>query len=361
VLLGVLALTGCTRVGPEPLTGSGGTDMAMSGQSGDDGGAMQGPGSADFARPGAPRDMAMPPPVTSGVQIIVEPSDHGQALVDAISGAKQSVHMTMYLLSNKAVIDALTGLRQATPAREVKVILNQTFPDTSTSNQAVFDQLQAAGVSVVWASSRFTYTHEKCVIIDGKQAWIMSMNATASSPTSNREYLAVDNNAADVAEADAIFAADFANQAITPTGSLVVAPVNARDRLVALINGAAHTLDLELEELSDTQVTAALTARADAGVPVRIVLANDTTPAAAQQTAITTLKAHHVKLVSLVTPYIHAKAIVADGATVYVGSENLTTNSLLSNRELGIILSTASEVQKVATTIASDFAAGTAL
>ena len=77
---------------------------------------------------------------------------------------------------------------------------------------------QAAGVEVVWAPSRFTYTHEKAVIIDGTSAWIMTMNVTFSSPTANREYLALDTDPDDVAEAEAIFQADFANAGRQPDG-----------------------------------------------------------------------------------------------------------------------------------------------
>ena len=99
-------------------------------------------------------------------------------------------------------------------------MLNQNFPDAPTSNASVFTQLQNAGVGCVWAPSEFTYTHEKAVIIDGTTAWIMTMNLTFSSPTSNREYLALDTDADDVAEADAIFEADFANTTFTPQGKL---------------------------------------------------------------------------------------------------------------------------------------------
>ena len=58
------------------------------------------------------------------------------------------------------------------------------------------------------------------------------------------------------------------------------------------------------------------------------------------------------------TPYIHAKAIVADGVLAYVGSANFTANSLDSNRELGLIVSAQSEIDKVAATINTDFFAG---
>lgn len=187
----------------------------------------------------------------------------------------------------------------------------------------------------------------------------MTMNLETSSST-NREYLAIDTAAADVAEAEAIFAADFANTPITPTGSLLVSPVNARPTLLTLIQSAKKTLDLEGEELSDTKVVLALLAAKQAGVVVRVVLA-DNTPSASQATAVTQLKAAGIPAVQLATPYVHAKALVVDGTRAYVGSENFTTASLQYNRELGITTTFAGSVSAVATTIAKDFAAGSAL
>lgn len=78
---------------------------------------------------------------------------------------------------------------------------------------------------MVWSSTSFTYTHEKTAIIDGRAAWIMTMNCNKSSPKVNREFLAIDTNLADVAEATRVFAADHAHQPITPSGALVVAPM----------------------------------------------------------------------------------------------------------------------------------------
>ena len=79
------------------------------------------------------------------------------------------------------------------------------------------------------------------------------MNATYSGRTSNREYLVTDNDAADVAEADAIFKADFAGtRASPPAGKLLVSPVNMRNGLYQLIDSATSTLDFEVEEFYDT-------------------------------------------------------------------------------------------------------------
>jgi phosphatidylserine/phosphatidylglycerophosphate/cardiolipin synthase-like enzyme len=295
-----------------------------------------------------------PATVTSAVQIIVEPSDNAQGLVTAMKLATTSIHMTMYLLSSDTVINALIAQHKA--GLDVRVVLNQNFPDTTSSNADVFTQLQNAGVGVVWAPSSFTYTHEKAVILDGATAWIMTMNLTYSSPTSNREYLAIDTDADDVAEADSIFEADYANTTATPTGKLLVAPINARDGMLPVIANAQSTLDVEAEEMSDQAIVTAIIAAHDRGVAVRMILSDDT-PTSAQASAVQSLEQDGVDVRMLSDPYVHAKTFVADGVLAYVGSENFTANSLDSNRELGLVLDTASEIAKIESTIDTDFGA----
>ncbi len=93
---------------------------------------------------------------------------------------------------------------------------------------------------------------------------------------------------------------------------------------------------------------------------VRIVL-SDETPTAAQSQSVGQLKAAKIAVVSRSAPTIHAKTIVVDGALAYVGSENFTYNSLVNNRELGVILSAPGEVAKITTTITTDFTGATPL
>ena len=296
---------------------------------------------------------------SSEVTIVVEPGDSGSALLAAISGAQRSVHMTMYLLSSGAIRDALIARHKA--GIEVKIVLNQSFPPgTTVTNQSAYAALQAAGVPVVWAPSTFTYTHEKCIVIDGQTAWIMTMNASTSGLTSNREYLAVDTTPADVEQAEAQFAADFSGAAYAPVGDLLMSPVTARPGILGLINRAKSTLDFEEEELGDQEVTAAFCSAQARGVTTRGVLA-DSTPSKTQQNAVTQLKGCGVALFTLATPYVHAKAIVVDGQWIYVGSANFTMTSLDKNRELGVITSTKVAVEPVQRTVAADLAAGTAL
>ncbi len=319
------------------------------------------PGSPD-ARPfadAAPRGPDASATPSTSIRIIVEPDgDDGSEIVAAIKAATTSVHMTMYLLSDTQTIAALIARHKA--GVDVKIVLDQNLP-TGSSNQNVYNQLVAAGVAVHWALAQFTYTHEKCFIVDGKEAWIMSMNATNSSPSSNREYLAVDDDMADVTEAETIFEGDYAGTPpSTVSGNLLVSPINSRDKLLTLLSEATSTIDMEAEELSDTPIVSSLGTAAHRGIKVRVVLSNET-PSAAQTTAVTSLKASGVQLVTVANPDIHAKSIVVDGTTAYVGSENFTTESLQYNRELGVILAIPSEVQKIITATNTDFSNGTAL
>jgi phosphatidylserine/phosphatidylglycerophosphate/cardiolipin synthase-like enzyme len=308
---------------------------------------------------------------TSKVSIIVEPDGMaGKQLVDAITAAHTSIDVTMYLMSNTTIINALVARAKA--GIPVHVILDGSTMNKS-SNTTAKNTLTAAGATVIFSNPAFTYTHEKCVIIDGTSAWIMTMNATGSAPTGNREYLALDSDAADVAEATAVFNADFALHAITPSGALVVANSNARADLVALINSAATTLDVEGEEFSDTStngVVDAVMAAGKRGVKVRVIIGN----ANPDPTSIARAKAGGAKVVVTgptsgngtgSNPYIHAKAIVVDCtgtqcARGFVGSENFSVGSLSSNRELGVIFTATAELAKVEAAISTDFAAGVA-
>ena len=125
-----------------------------------------------------------PPPSTPGVTIQVQPTDNGLALVNAIKGAKKSVHMEMYLLSSDEIVDALIDLKQA--GKDVKVVLNQTFPPNGGSNNATYNTLKNYGVNVVWAPAGYQYTHAKTIIIDGTKLVVMTMNLTYTSAQSNR-------------------------------------------------------------------------------------------------------------------------------------------------------------------------------
>jgi cardiolipin synthase A/B len=334
-----------------------------------------GGGGDDSQGPTADADLAG----TTDVSIIVEPDGSNAAqLVSAITAATTSIDMTMYELSDDRIINGL--IARAKAGVNVQAILDsatgagaQGGVDNKSFNMDAYTKLNAGGVATVWSSTEFTFTHEKTIVIDNATAWIMTMNATTSAPNSNREYLAIDTDPADIAEATAIFTADHAMTQINPSGPLVVANNNARSELVALIDTATTSLDVEGEEFSDLNtngIVQAVTNAANRGVTVHVVVANDDP----DPTSVNRVKlaGAHVVMTGPTSsdgttsnPYIHAKAVVVDCngtscARGFVGSENFSTGSLSYNRELGVIVKAPSELAKVKTAIDADFAAGVA-
>ncbi len=312
--------------------------------------------------------------------VFVTPSTNiTNQIINAIDAAHTSIHMTMYILDDTSIVAALVNRKKA--GLDVRVVLDQTFPSgTVETNPTTYSTLTAAGVGVVWrngppGAAPGAYTHEKTFILDGKEAWIMTLNLDHSAPLYNREYVVVDDDPAEVAEADQIFLADYTGAANASGSPLVVSPTNSRSALVALIDSATKTLDVEGEEFSDNDnggVANAVAAAAKRGVVTRVVVATGT-PTSAQKTAIATVKGAGAKVVvsggqsgtsTASDPYIHAKAIVVDCTASgcvsgYLGSENFSAGSLGYNRELGVILHEPAELAKVEAAIDTDFAAGT--
>ena len=166
-----------------------------------------------------------------------------------------------------------------------------------------------------------------------------------------------DRDPADVADLVTLFEADWTGQVpAMPCTRMVVSPVNARERILALIAGAQHTLEIESMQFADHGVRDAVKARIAAGVQVRVLLA-DVNWIDANASAVTFL--HDLGVTVKWIPHLHTKMLVADGAVAYVGSENLSATSLDRNREVGVILVEASSIAPLTTTFESDWAIGT--
>jgi len=294
------------------------------------------------------------------VTVYVQPEDKAASILNAIHGAKTSIALEMYLLTGYRFQDALIAAKRR--GVDVKVVLNKTFPgnfENGQGNTPAFDKLTAAGIPTVWAPPRFQYTHSKTAIVDGKEVWIMTMNMTVTSPTSNREFIVVDRDADDVAEAQQIFDADFEGRDVTVAGRLLVwpkdaAPVDARIRLVEFVAGAKKSVTIAGSDISDGEICRAIMSAKGRGLEVRVIFDGQTMNDGETRWA-NTFKEAGIDVRLMNDPDLHAKVILVDGERAYTGSINFTTNSLYDNREVGLIFGDASEVSKIATTLDKDW------
>jgi len=282
-----------------------------------------------------------------GVQVFVEPDARERPILDAIAGAQKSIWLEIYLLTDRNVIRGLE--EAANRGIDVRVMLEPHPFGGGGSPARTMDELKAAGATVEATNPSFALTHEKGMIIDGATAFIMTSNFTrsalggssGSSGYSNREYDIVDTNAADVQTVSAIFQADWQRAtAQFNDPNLVVSPVNARNDFIGLINSAHYTLLIEAEEMNDQAIEQALSVAARRGVHVQVILpAPQGSSGDSNSQGINTIKQGGVEVREDAHLYMHAKIILVDGQKAFVGSENISTQSLDSNRELGIIVS----------------------
>lgn len=296
---------------------------------------------------------------TQAVTISVEPAAGDTPIVNAINHAQKSVWLEIYLLTEHNVIDALESA--ANRGLDVRVMLEpHPVGSGSVTPQETLTALNAAGVQARSTSPAFALTHAKLMIIDQTSAFIDSANDTktalgGTSTIADRDYLILDTDAADVAESAAIFTADWNHT--TPTLSnphLVVSPVNARPKLTTLINSAKISLHLEEEEMQDSAIIAALIAAKQRGVNVQLVVpVPDKGSADAKGEG--QLQAAGIKVRQLGgNLYMHAKLIIADGSLAYVGSVNVSTQSLDHNREVGVLIANAEAISILEKTFTKD-------
>lgn len=282
-------------------------------------------------------------------QLIQEPDAGYSAIIGLISGAARSVRITMYELTDPAAVTALIDAHNR--GVDTKVILDAAFHGHDTNAEA-FQELSDAGVDVKWAPNSVIY-HQKTVTIDDTTAAVGTGNLTPQYYSTSRDAWVLDTNPTDVAAITATFDTDYTSASsgrapeATRAPNLIWSPT-ARASFLQHIDQATHSVDVTSEELKDRAVLSALDKAARRGVQCRIVLTDN--PAWANAVAEVSAAGCSVHLFpeTKTALYMHEKILLTDNAELIIGSQNLTTTSLLENRELSLALDTATAPDLIA-------------
>ena len=289
--------------------------------------------------------------------LTTEPDQGISPIYSALASPKDSLDMTMYEL----VDSTAEGILASDAARgvTVRVVLDRNREESA--NTPAYDYLASHGVQVRWAASSLEATHEKAAVIDagrpGARALIMTLNLTSRYYSDTRDFAVTDTEPADIAAVEKVFAGDFAGVAVAaPAAVDLVWSPGSQPALVSLIDSARATLAVENEEMGSTAVIDALIATARRGVNTEVTM----TANSEWDPAIAKLRAAgvHIHLYADRSSvlYIHAKAIIADAHTAFVGSENFSNASLDNNRELGVVTEMPAVVSSLSKVLAADYA-----
>ncbi len=292
--------------------------------------------------------------IDSQIELIIEPDMGKTPILSAIKDAKSSIDLEIYLFSDTDILQELENAKKR--GVNVRVILEENPYGGFSSNTETKNKLAYYGIDWKWDNKNYEFTHSKFLIIDSKTGYIMNFNLSNASFTKNREFAIVTTDKTVIEELKNIFEADWNRKPYNPpeNSPLVVSPENSRDKLKTLLKRSRGEILIYTEVLDDQEIKDILKQRRAYGAEVKVILADpESIPSNAE--AVKELSRYGVDCKYVFTPYIHAKVIIVDETYAFVGSENLTTNSLDENREVGVIISDKGIISQIADKFVSDF------
>ncbi len=302
------------------------------------------------------------------LQIFFGPNARGHiAFVNLINSASKSIYLSMFRLTENSDVQAL--IAAAKRQIKIKIILDREATQASSVIQKIVLDLKNAGVEVKESTTGFSITHEKAMSIDGTTAIISTMNMTMGFRTT-RDVGVITKDLDVVSEFNAVFEADWINAdnggIYTPpltSEKLLWSPNNSTSKLTGLIRESTKTIDLQVENFTNDNISNALIEAAGRNIQIRIL-----TPLCSLNPNpllnIPTLKKLSIGNIQIKVmpnpataqaPYIHAKTLTVDRIKSYVGSINFSNNSLNSAREVGIIFKNQDAAELIRTEFEKDW------
>lgn len=299
------------------------------------------------------RDVPAAPSALEGVYIL--PDDGPGELIAELDAARSSISIEIYLLTDEQVLQALFRARDR--GVTVRVLLEKDPYGGSNQQPEIFATLAEGGIQVRWNDAAKRFSHVKLIVIDQRVAMIMNLNITYSALNRNRELAVITTDPALVDHASRIFEHDWQGKEGSIPGPLVLSPDTSRATIIGLIDAAVESIDIYAEAMTDRQFIERVIAALDRGVRVRIIM----TQSYGQNLLgepVGELVRNGAELHTLANPYIHAKLILVDGKQALIGSQNYTATSMDQNREVGVVISAPSNIQRLQRVFDRDFAMG---
>ena len=335
----------------------------------------------------------------------IQPEDGIDAVTRFIDEATTSVDIAVYQMDPgySPLIEALTRAKER--GVRVRILLSGTIypPGSTNDNPRDVEILRAQGFEAALSRPEFSFSHWKVLVIDagtpGAKALICDFNLEAGyfgidpqypNEGDTRGMAVLNTDPADVDMIARTFDADWPpykpwpandrpNLVWSPsdstcdstscTSAYPLEPVgNSRDVMLSLIGNAQESLDIYAQALAEpSQLLTPLLDAANRGVKVRII-GND---GGINTDALSKLKDAGAEIVINATDpggdgkvmYIHTKTIVADAgqpdAIAYVGSINpFLDESIDTERELGVLLTDPTSIERIMLIFDRDFGSG---
>jgi cardiolipin synthase len=257
------------------------------------------------------------------VRLLIQPGDGVAPLVDAINAAKSRVEIAIFRFDRAEIEKALANA--AARGVFVHALIAYTNRGGERNLRKLEMRLLEAGITVARTADDLIRYHDKYLIIDRRELFLLSFNFTHLDIDQSRCFGLITEDPKLVAEAVKLFEADTKRQPYVPgLPTFVVSPVNARKQLAAFLGGAKKELLIYDPEISDPAMLRLLDARAQAGVDIKVI-------------GRVSRSASKLAVRKLSIMRLHTRTIIRDGSQAFVGSQSLRDMELSSRREVGMI------------------------
>jgi phosphatidylserine/phosphatidylglycerophosphate/cardiolipin synthase-like enzyme len=247
------------------------------------------------------------------------------AVLSFIDSAQQRLYVQLPRLTDKTMLSHLrSAAARGVDVHAYLVVRSAAHPTTVLAAE----QLEAAGVDVM--TERTTRLPGFYAIADSKMLTSTTGSTTSSSTTVSKNATLFESVIAeDVSQAPPALGSDGT--------ALMLMPDSHAGPIVALMNGAKSSIDLEIYQLQSPAAVAALVAAQQRGVAVRVMLEPKTV--GAQNYKMVSPVLEHAGIAVRTTPPTfdsshnvdHAKFMVIDGHELVFGSGNMVRSGLGGN------------------------------
>jgi len=257
------------------------------------------------------------------MKLLIQPDDGATPIVQAVRHAKKSVLIVIFRFDLKELEQAMAA------AVERGVVVRALIANTNRGGEKRLRKLEqrllASGVTVARTSDDLVRYHGKVLIVDDT-LYVLGFNFTKLDIGRSRSFGVITDDAKLSKAASDLFDSDSSRQPFDASEDrLVVSPENSRAVMTDFIKNAKKTLFIYDISIADTKMLKLLQERMKAGVEVRVIGKVKKPP-------------EGMGLRKLAKLRLHARAMVADGARAFVGSQSLRRMELDQRREVGLIV-----------------------
>ncbi len=276
------------------------------------------------------------------MKLMIQPGDGVTPLVSGIDSARESVEIAIFRFDRSEIERALK--KAANRGVSVRALIAYTNRGGEANLRRLEMRMLEDGITVARTANDLARYHDKLMIIDGRELYLMAFNLTYLDVERTRSFGIITKNRRLVQEAAKLFEADTCRRPYTAgLNTFLVSPVNARKQLSAFIRGTRKQLLIYDPKISDPAMIRLLQDRAWAGVEIKLI-------------GRLTRKGIKLEARKLPRLRLHTRTMIRDQRQAFIGSQSLREIELDARREVGIIFRDSKVVNRLTKTFEEDWA-----